>query len=73
MKFPPYIAPRDLAGSYSMRAVGNDLARGIRGPRDDRAAGGGPFIASYAATNMNAAIGTIATDLDTSVRVCRRP
>jgi len=31
------------------------------------------FIASYAATNMNVAIGTIATDLDTSVRVCRRP
>ena len=31
------------------------------------------FIASYAATNMNVAIGTIAIDLDTSVRVCRRP
>jgi hypothetical protein len=31
------------------------------------------FIASYAATNMNVAIGTIATDLDTSVRVCKRP
>ena len=42
LEFPPYIAQRDLAGSYSMRAVGNDLPRGIRGPRDDRAAGGGP-------------------------------
>ena len=33
----------------------------------------GQFIASYATTNMNVAIGTIATDLDTSVLVCRRP
>ena len=31
------------------------------------------FIASYAATNMNVAIGAIAADLDTNVRVCRRP
>ena len=74
MEFPPYIALRGLAGSYSMRAVGKttsteaSVARAMIVPMAV-----GQFIASYATTNMNVAIGTIATDFDTNVWVCRRP
>ena len=64
MQFPPYIALQDLAGSYSMRWATPEasVARAMIVPL-----GVAQFIASYAATNMNVAIGTTATDLHTSV------
>jgi hypothetical protein len=64
LEFPPYIALR----AWRVRArcaVGNPEASVARAMIVPLAVA--QFIASYAATNMNVAIGTIDTDLDTSV------